>query len=100
VPEQAQSIPDVRTSVTVAAAREDCSVGGRHHEWDVESTDERAGEIEVGIEPVAATHGKVPLAHVEPHRPGDGADRILRALDGPSPGEKPEPFGKAVARGV
>ena len=161
MPNQTQSIPDVRKSVTVAASPDDCfrvfterpadwwppshvlvkkeraglafepGVGGRYYEWDVDGTeiawgrilewepgrrlvmtwridgnwqsipdDERASEIEVDFEPVDAGHTKVSLAHVKLHRHGEGAERIFRALDGPSPGETLELFAAAVARGV
>lgn len=161
MPEQTQTIPDVRKSVTVEAGAATCfrvftehpaawwppthvlvkkeraglafepGVGGRYYEWDVDGTeiawgkilewepdrrivmtwridgnwqsitdDERASEIEVDFEPVDAGHTKVSLAHVKLHRHGEGAERIFRALDGPSPGETLELFAAAVARGV
>jgi hypothetical protein len=64
--------------------------------WQSIPDDERASEIEVDFEPVDAEHTKVSLAHVKLHKHGEGADRIFRALDGPSPGETLERFAKAM----
>lgn len=62
--------------------------------WQSIPDDERASEIEVDFEAVDAEHTKVSLAHVKLHQHGPGAERIFKALDGPSPGETLERFGK------
>ncbi|MEU8488743.1 MULTISPECIES: SRPBCC domain-containing protein [unclassified Streptomyces] len=160
MPEQTQTLPDVRKSVTVAATPGECfkvfterpadwwppshvlvrkeraglafegEVGGRYYEWDVEGTeiawgrvlewepgrrvvmtwridpnwqslptDEGASQIEVDFEAVDAGHTRVSLAHVKLDQHGPGAERIFKALDGPSPGETLELFARAVANG-
>lgn len=64
--------------------------------WQSVPDDERASRIEVGFTPVDDQHTRVELAHVALHRHGEGADRIFRALDGPSPGETLELFAKLI----
>ncbi|GHA82685.1 MULTISPECIES: SRPBCC family protein [Streptomyces] len=160
MPEQTQTLPDVRKSVTVAATPDECfkvfterpvdwwppshvlvrkeraglafepGVGGRYYEWDVDGTqiawgrvlewvpgrrvamtwrvdpnwqsiptDDRASRIEVDFEAVDGGRTRVSLAHVDLDRHGPGAERIFKALDGPSPGETLERFAQAVADG-
>jgi uncharacterized protein YndB with AHSA1/START domain len=64
--------------------------------WQSIPDDERASRIEVDFTRVDDTHTRVELAHVALERHGEGADRIFRALDGPSPGETLELFAKAI----
>ncbi|MER5898323.1 SRPBCC domain-containing protein [Streptomyces sp. NPDC001876] len=160
MPEQTQTLPDVRKSVTVAATPDQCfkvfterpvdwwppshilvrkeraglafeaGVGGRYYEWDVEGTeiawgrilewvpgrrvamtwridpnwqsiptDDGASQIEVDFEAVDGGT-KVSLAHVKLDGHGPGAERIFKALDGPSPGETLERFAQAVGDGA
>ncbi|MFI2643411.1 SRPBCC family protein [Streptomyces sp. NPDC018610] len=67
--------------------------------WQSIDDDERASEIEVDFEPVDERHTRVHLAHVKLDRHGEGAERIFKALDGPSPGETLELFARAIAKG-
>ncbi|GHH51021.1 SRPBCC family protein [Streptomyces candidus] len=64
--------------------------------WQSIPTDDGASLIEVDFEPDGDGGTRVTLAHVQLHRHGEGADRIFRALDGPSPGETLELFERAV----
>ncbi|MFD5232859.1 SRPBCC family protein [Streptomyces qaidamensis] len=64
--------------------------------WRSVPDDERASRIEVEFVPVDENRTRVELAHVDLHRHGDGAERIFRALDGPSPGETLERFARVV----
>jgi uncharacterized protein YndB with AHSA1/START domain len=68
--------------------------------WQPIPTDEGASEIEVDFEAVDEGHTRVSLAHVKLHQHGPGAERIFKALDGPSPGETLERFARAVAEGA
>ncbi|WP_354643059.1 SRPBCC family protein [Kitasatospora camelliae] len=68
--------------------------------WQSITDDERASEIEVEFTAVDATTTKVELAHVKLHKHGEGAERIHKALDGPSPGETLELFAKAIERSL
>lgn len=67
--------------------------------WQSLPTDEGASQIEVDFEAVDAGHTRVSLAHVKLDQHGPGAERIFKALDGPSPGETLELFARAVANG-
>lgn len=62
--------------------------------WQSIPDDERASEIEVDFEDAGDGRTTVSLAHVKLDRHGPGAERIFKALDGPSPGETLERFGK------
>lgn len=68
-------------------------------DWQSIPTDEGASQIEVDFEAVDGTHTLVSLAHVKLDNHGPGAERIFKALDGPSPGETLERFARAVAGG-
>ncbi|MBW1602474.1 SRPBCC domain-containing protein [Streptomyces sp. JJ66] len=62
--------------------------------WQPLDDDEFASEIEVEFTPVDAHHTRVELAHVKLHQHGEGAERIHQALQGPSPGDTLERFGR------
>ncbi|MGK5627341.1 SRPBCC family protein [Streptomyces sp. URMC 123] len=64
--------------------------------WRPIDDDERASVIEVTFTPAGPYSTRVELAHVQLHRHGADAERIFRALDGPSPGETLALFAKAV----
>lgn len=65
--------------------------------WQMIDNDVRASEIEVTFNALSPDTTEVSLAHVKLWRHGDDAPGIHRALDGPSPGETLENYGKAVA---
>ncbi len=64
--------------------------------WRSIPDDERASEIEVAFEAIDAEQTRVSLAHVKLHKHGADAPMIHRALDGASPGETLDRFGKAI----
>ncbi|WP_051836350.1 SRPBCC family protein [Streptomyces sp. NRRL WC-3742] len=68
--------------------------------WQSITDDERASEIEVEFTAVDEHTTLVELAHVKLHKHGEGAERIFRALDGPSPGETLALFAKAIEKHV
>lgn len=68
-------------------------VNGR---WQSVPDDERASEIHVSFTPVDEATTTVELAHVELHRHGEDAERILAALQGPSPGDTLANFARVV----
>jgi uncharacterized protein YndB with AHSA1/START domain len=68
--------------------------------WQSIPDDERASRIEVDFTAAGDGHTRVDLAHVELYRHGEGAERIFKALDGPSPGETLALFAKAVERNI
>ncbi|PRX51422.1 uncharacterized protein YndB with AHSA1/START domain [Prauserella shujinwangii] len=58
--------------------------------------DDEASEIEVTFVPLDSGRTRVELAHLHLDRLGDTAEAMMRALDGPSPGETLASFARAV----
>lgn len=65
--------------------------------WRPVFDDDVASRIVVDFRP-AGSGTEVSLTHTELHRHGEVADRILAALDGPSPGPTLERYAQVVAR--
>ncbi|MFF4229256.1 SRPBCC family protein [Streptomyces sp. NPDC001820] len=64
--------------------------------WQSIPDDERASEIEVVFTPAGPGTTRVELAHVRLDKHGADAERIFKALDGPSPGETLQRFSDVV----
>ncbi|MET9390149.1 SRPBCC family protein [Streptomyces sp. NPDC006624] len=64
--------------------------------WQSVPDDERASEIEVTFTPAGPGTTRVELAHVRLDKHGPDAERIFKALDGPSPGETLQRFSEVV----
>jgi uncharacterized protein YndB with AHSA1/START domain len=64
--------------------------------WQPIDDDDKASEIEVTFTPDGPDATVVELAHVKLHKHGPDAERIFRALDGPSPGETLERYAAVV----